>query len=439
MGAFVSHPCRSVERMFGTLLEELGQVIDGASDDVLRELSDDEIAQLTEELLLPTDQGSDGWRPSMADTVLVMQSQARLVAHHHARMLETMNMLVAQYRELADGDLAAAMEGAVAEIRCALNTTRRSAETHVDMAWRLGHRLPAVGRALFAGDIDVARARAIAYGTDHLDRDHARQIADVALQQAGSLTSGQLQAFVRRLCVESDPDESKQRYDEAVSDRKVTAELTVDGTGTIVASDLPAEHVAAVMDRIDRIAHDLVGTGEHRTIDQLRADVFVDLLTGGASGILPRVDVTVDLETLAGLADRAADLGGLGPVISDIARHMASTYGARWRYAVTDGAGTVLVAGATKRRPSAAVRREVEMRDRTCVFPGCRRPARRSDLDHITPYSEGGATTPGSLAACCRHDHVVRHRFDWSYVRNPDGSYTWTAPSGNRYTRPPPV
>jgi hypothetical protein len=192
------------------------------------------------------------------------------------------------------------------------------------------------------------------------------------------------------------------------------------------------------MDRIDRLARQLNCRGEARSIDQLRADVFLDLLTGGDSNITANIDMTVDVATLAGLVDHPGELGGMGPIVADIARDMAAGYGAKWQYAVTDPTGNVLVAGTTRRRPTAAIRRAIELRDHTCVFPGCRRPARRSDLDHMTPWSHGGHTITVSMAACCRHDHVVRHRFNWTYVRNTDGSYTWTAPSGCTYTRPPP-
>jgi hypothetical protein len=265
-------------------------------------------------------------------------------------------------------------------------------------------------------------------------------VAERVLEQVEGLTAGQVKTLVRRLAVEANPDDAKQRCERAVADRRVTAELTEDGTGTIVAWDLPAEQVAFVMNRIDVIAHDLNCRDEERSIDQLRADVFVDLLAGQVSTRQARIDITVDVETLAGLADRAGHLAGMGPIIGDIVRDVATTYGPQWRYAVVQpDSGDVLVAGTSRRRPSAAIRRTVELRDRTCVFPGCRMPARRSDLDHTTPYSEQATTDVESLAACCRHDHVIRPRVKWSYTRNPDRSYTWTAPSGIQYTRPPPT
>ena len=55
------------------------------------------------------------------------------------------------------------------------------------------------------------------------------------------------------------------------------------------------------------------------------------------------------------------------------------------------------------------IREQIVLRDRTCVFPWCTRPARRCDVDHIDEYdhdaeAEGrpqpGPTTTSNLAAC---------------------------------------
>jgi hypothetical protein len=82
----------------------------------------------------------------------------------------------------------------------------------------------------------------------------------------------------------------------------------------------------------------------------------------------------------------------------------------------------------------------VRLRDRHCVFPGCRRRSRACDLDHIDPYvplDEGGPpgqTHPGNLAPLCRRHHRAKTHVAWAYARLPDGSYHWASPLGRRYT-----
>jgi hypothetical protein len=94
------------------------------------------------------------------------------------------------------------------------------------------------------------------------------------------LTTGQLRARIARLCIEADPDDAEQRYRYAVSDRRVVAEATGDGTANLLGLDLPPHRVAAATRRINALARSLRIAGETRTMDQLRADVLLDLLNG---------------------------------------------------------------------------------------------------------------------------------------------------------------
>jgi hypothetical protein len=368
----------------------------------------------------------------------VMRVRARVVAFHQAGLLESMMGLVDEYSSF-DSDLGLVLEGATAEVRAALSLTRRAAESDLDLAWSLRERLPEVLEALRQGRIDLRRAWTLVQGTSHLEDGEARRVVSHALHNADGRTTGQLKALLRRLCVELDPDDAFRRFRSASEDRRVVAELGVDSTATIVASDLAPERVAAVMDRLTRLAQGLRRSGEDRSIDQLRADIFLDLLEGNNSAQLRgTVDVRVDLATLVGLEERAAELAGWGPVIADIARQISQRHGPSWRVTVTDGMGGVVHSGVTRRRPTAPLRRLVESRDPTCVFPGCRRPSTGCDLDHRIRVTDGGQTHPDQLVPLCRHDHVIRHRHGWTHQANPDGGHTWTSPLGANYTRPPP-
>jgi hypothetical protein len=220
-------------------------------------------------------------------------------------------------------------------------------------------------------------------------------------------------------------------------------EATIDGTANLMALDLPPDRALAISRRINHIARSLRRAGEHRTMDQLRADVFLDILEGRAdesSSGSGSVDIQVDLTTLIGLADAPAELAGYGPVVADIARKVAEDQrDGSWRYAVRTPNGS-LHTGTTRRRPTAAQQRDVVARNQVCVFPGCRMPARSCDLDHRIPWSEGGPTTVEHLAPLCRHDHRIRHRAGWRYRQAAGGGFLWTSPLGHRYAtsgRPP--
>ena len=53
------------------------------------------------------------------------------------------------------------------------------------------------------------------------------------------------------------------------------------------------------------------------------------------------------------------------------------------------------------RPPNALGHLVVRARNRTCAFPGCRRPAARCDLDHAIPWDQGGPTCLCNLAPLC--------------------------------------
>ncbi|TQK27231.1 HNH endonuclease signature motif containing protein [Arthrobacter sp. SLBN-53] len=88
-------------------------------------------------------------------------------------------------------------------------------------------------------------------------------------------------------------------------------------------------------------------------------------------------------------------------------------------------------------RPSTKLAAYVRMTAMTCCFPGCGKPAQRCDLDHLTPWP-AGATHPGNLRPLCREHHLLKTmKTGWTPEAHPDGTTTWTAPTGHRYTTMP--
>ena len=378
-------------------------------------------------------------RVSGHDRVVVLRAQQRMASHFQAQVFAAMASIADHMdrAEFAD-DAAVAWEAASTEIRAALRLTRRAAESELDLATEVRRRLPAVWTALARGLIDRPRARVIAHGTSHLDEVTARRVVADVIDDAPRFTTGQLACHLRRLCFAAEPETAAVRYTEAVADRRVVVEGTPDGTANILAFDLPPDRVSEVSRRIQDLAASLNRSGDARSMDQLRADVLLDLLSGARHNAKGgSVDLRVDLETLAGLAEAPGDLAGMGPVIADIARQVASAQvDGEWRFTITDpDTGLAVHDGTTRRRPTASQRRTVEARDVTCVFPGCRMPARQCDLDHRTPWSQTHRTSAGDLEPACRHDHVtVRHRIGWIRRRLPRGDHLWISPLGHCYT-----
>jgi len=88
-------------------------------------------------------------------------------------------------------------------------------------------------------------------------------------------------------------------------------------------------------------------------------------------------------------------------------------------------------------RPSPALRHLIEVRQATCTFPGCLRPATRCDKDHTVPYHLGGRTCECNLAPLCRRHHAVKQARGWTLEQPSPGVMTWTTPAGRSYTVTP--
>ncbi len=87
-------------------------------------------------------------------------------------------------------------------------------------------------------------------------------------------------------------------------------------------------------------------------------------------------------------------------------------------------------------RPPAGIRREVEARHATCVFPTCNQPSHRCDLDHTVPWRPG-ITCRCNLAPLCRRHHRLKQRHDWKLFQIWPGLLIWVTPSGAwRIVRP---
>jgi len=379
------------------------------------------------------------------DQVLVLRANDRMMSHYSAQRFRD---IAAVHKSYATDDGCSYIEAGRAsssEIRLALRLTRSGADNELALALSLKHRLPRLFDMLATGTIDLRRARTIERATLHLSDATAQEVLEQIAEIASDLTTGQLGARISRLCIEVDPDEAKGRYDTAYADRRIVAQPTDSGTVNLMGYDLPPDEVAAIMGRVNREAVDLHGTeGEHRTMDQIRADICLDLLRGTASSTdngksnTGVIDLVVDLDTLAGLADHPGNLGGYGPIIADVARKIADeSHDAQWRISTVDALGEPVHIGTTSRRPTESQRRRIQTRNRTCVFPGCRMPSTICDIDHTKAVQDGGDTCDCNLAPLCRHDHCLKHAQGWAYQRLPDGRHQWKTPFGHTYTTIP--
>lgn len=222
------------------------------------------------------------------------------------------------------------------------------------------------------------------------------------------------------------------------------------GDSTTFTSDPLLEYPDSLVELIDPLADPSKSPDvEHlppdaRTLDQIRADLFTDLLLAsepsealgtGLDRIQARIQVTVAATTLAGLDERPAELDGHGPLDPDIARALAGRH-TGWSRLFLDAEG--MVTETDTYTPTEGMRRFLRARDQHCRFPGCRMPVHRCDIDHNHDHATGGRTRLDNLSHFCRGHHALKHpdidsAHRWSARALPDGSIEWSGPLGRRY------
>jgi len=347
----------------------------------------------------------------------------------------------------------------------------------VATAAQLVDELPDTVMALRRGEIDYAKASALAVGVRVLDPPDAMQdrvtgepitldgirrglvalVESRVLPKAGGRSLRQHRDAVARAVAAVAPRTAEQRHEEAREGRHVAYSPAADGMAWLDIYG-PAEDVTAIRAMLDAAADAASAEpGEERTADQLRFDVLAALAWASLSsghlggcehaprlgkrhGRAAAVAVTVPLSTLIGINDAPGELDGYGPITAEVARRIAAA--GTWRRLLTDPtSGAVLDYGQTRYTPPQDLLDHVMARDRTCRGPTCSQPARRCQADHTTPAGRPGWITAASnLGMLCAGCHNGKTHAGWQLDQPEPGHFHWRAPSGHRYkVEPEPV
>ena len=331
------------------------------------------------------------------------------------------------------------VQGVADEVALSLGISPRSADHLLGDSLALVRR-PLVWEALSEGWIDLPKARLIvemlADFTGGIPRcDMERD----AIAYGRNHTTHQLRQHLLRLTCDGDPGEHLRK--KALDDRGVSIFPAAHGMADIAAR-LSAEHAEIFFQALTKLAQkddcpDPYEQGDQRTLGQRRADALVGFLET-VTQVDVHVNVTISANTLIGEDHRDALLGKHGVICASVARHLAWSPDARWRRLVTDPlTGALIDVNAETYKIPERVKRAVRLRDRTCRFPGCHRPAEYTDTDHIVPWSKGGKTQAVNLAGECRRHHLLKTHSAWK-VRHqreePSHTMTWMSPLGQIYT-----
>ena len=439
------------------------------------------------------------------------------------------------------------------ELAAALTLTGRSADALLGLTRELA-RIPMVLVALLAGKIDRAKAEVFARELAGLGDVAAGAVAAAFCALAGSMTTGQLRAALRAMVLSVDPEALKRRAEKGRAEARVEAWQEGSGNAALAGRELPAADAVVADRRITAIARTLQAAGAKGNLDQLRAAVFVALLTGrdpesllpaatertgpaggtdssgsrlGLAAVTGSIHLTMPVSAWLGQSQAPGEVAGLGPLDADTCRDLAARLAARtgtqWCVSLTNPLGQAVAHACTRSgpgswlgrfpqsgpsqgsgpsgpsgpsppappvpspvpmpmppppagrdpgppvsagtaggawlaalefqwlelghcahsrrvrgyRPSGRLLELIRVRQRTCSFPGCRRPAGRCDCDHTTPFEDGGLTCECNMSPLCRLHHRAKQAPGWQLSQPEPGLLVWTLPHGRNYAVAP--
>ncbi|WP_293696674.1 HNH endonuclease signature motif containing protein [uncultured Agrococcus sp.] len=346
-----------------------------------------------------------------------------------------------------------------------LRKSERAVQGQLDEAAALRSNFPNTHCAWMDGEIHIGHVRVISKAAQDLDTSALPEYEHLVLPQARCKTPAQLARVANRIARRLASPPTPEAVDEAVQDRAVWLTQQPDGMTHLTIKTTPILAEAAY-DRLrqafgqrdrqdDRGLHQhmsdsamrLLLTGTAPPADDANTDVGSTAIGAGfMAGVTARVTVTMP----ATLLTHGRTLDGLpgaelpdGTLIDDGTALLLAAGVTSWTRLFTDPVTGVAIT-ADVYQPTASLRRLIIGRDQTCRFPGCSRPAVRTDLDHTVDWQYGGTTTPQNLAALCRRHHVLKHRdgphSGWIVQQTKPGELLWLGPRGNLHrVKPEPI
>jgi hypothetical protein len=392
-----------------------------------------------------------------------------------------------------------------ADVAALLQLAPGTAESRIGDARTLAERLPLTLERLRAGELSVSKAYVMLAETANLDAPEAVRVDEGAMRNMRGSRS-QFRDRVRRLIARIDPAAVIGRRKKARKDEVGVVTLEAEDGLNAINALIPAEDAGRAWTAICERAKELKLPGDTRSVTELRAAAFVDLLVNRPDGtprVTWQVQVIVPVGTLLGLSDADAHIPGHGAVPAEVARDIAEQAGdcqrllirpdtgeladatitryrprftkrrrvlrpderatdtrvqipgfgpiptdvadliasdPEWQRLLTDpDTAERLDANPDRYRPGIALDRFIRLRDQHCRWPGCRRPAHQTDVDHTIPHGRtGGLTIRRNLACFCRRHHQIKQLPGWHVDQGEHGELTFTTPTGGIYrTRPP--
>ncbi|MFI8633619.1 DUF222 domain-containing protein [Microbacterium sp. NPDC077663] len=363
-----------------------------------------------------------------------------------------------------------ALRSIAAEVGGVMRVTDRTVQRRIGEARTLIEGFPVTVEAWEQGRIVRGHAFLIVETGTSLPAELWAEFEQVAITRCEQDTPNRVRGELEILAHRMHPRSFAERHEEAAATRCVRLVPGRDGMSDLIAT-LPTVIAEGIHDRLTQQARAIIDTRDeraaahavgrddaadviatdHRSTDQVRADVFADLLLAGTpalddtrdttagplGAIRARVQVLVPAVTLIGDDDGPCGLTGRSPIDPTSARTLAGGTGI-WERLFTDPTSGVTLS-TDSYRVASGMRRFLQARDQHCRFPGCRVAAIRCEVDHTHDHALGGKTELSNLAHLCQRHHSMKQFTAWRVRQLKGGVLEWTSPLGRTYREDAPT
>ncbi len=322
------------------------------------------------------------------------------------------------------GDHLLAGQSACTWVAAQCRMSKTTAADRLCVGEQLGN-LPMVAEALSSGELSYQAAAVICHLSDQVGekRQYIDQEHWIGYAQRFSLKDLRYLTYEAR--VRWDCEGFERQTEEDFELRSLDLSET---TGGMYRLDAWLDPVggAALKAAIESLSNPL-GTADHRTAKQRRADALVEMAQHAMdegklprrNGARPHISVNTTIEGLKGeLGEAASQLGNGMPISSKTVQRLACDC---TLHRVIKADSVVVDVGRATRSVSPSQWRALKARHRTCAAPECDRPINMTSPHHIEFWARAGRSDLPNLLPLCYYHHCLVHEGGWQVIRAGDG------------------
>lgn len=327
-------------------------------------------------------------------------------------------------------------QGCVAEFGAVIGSTTGGGRAYLADALELS-RFPLLYSLIQDGFLPVWKGRRIVRATTELPAAAAADLDTRIAPLAGRLSARQTQQMVDETIASAIPEVVQEIADSFSNERLDINHQQVSFVGaSVITGALRLQDAVDLDARLTTDAQALQGAGHPGTVDELRARALGMLARGESltRSVARAVTLYVHLPADTTNPTALVQNGGDGRLLSQaqVAQFCGNP---DVKVTVKPVIDLHDVRSSRGYDVPDVIREHLELRDRTCVFPHCDRPAWHTQKDHIQPFDAGGPTSTENLASLCQHHHNLKTHVGWSYFVVEPGVFLWRSPHGYVFLR----